>query len=317
MTVRRSCLLLLLLVASPAAARPAWDRQVGRRLDHRPTRAQQRRFAPGPIADGPLSPRAVIAQVKALAAERATSGIKVTFLTPERSPYPILRVDVPAASPTAVRALINAGTHNEEVQQSIPQALAFLDHAVRDKSYRRRFQTTVLIKLSPDGPKLAALPAEERRKTRGKDMNRTFAPRKWIPESRAIRRSLAGQRFDVFVDLHADSDLDGFLVVNESLGARASNWAALSRSLSAMPSASLLDARPKTPVNADYTLSRLGAGRTNASYPGCLDIYVAQHGVPYSFTIETPQRLDVDRQRRGGVRLLRSLLENVRVHGGL
>ena len=40
-------------------------------------------------------------------------------------------------------------------------------------------------------------------------------------------------------------------------------------------------------------------------------------GVPYSFTMETPQKLDPRLQVRGGLRLLRSILDNVRVHGGL
>jgi hypothetical protein len=321
MTSRVSWLLLLLVLAPPpaaarpAAARPAWDREVGRRLEHRPTRSERRRFALGETVDGPLSAHKVIDQIKALGARRAEAGIKVSFLTPERSKYPIVRIDVPAARPNAVRALINAGTHNEEVQQSIPQALAFLEHAARDKGYRSRFQTTMLIKLGPDSPRYAALPAEERRLTRGKDMNRTFAAGHWIPESRAIRRSLAGQPFDVFVDLHADSSLDGFVLVNESVGKHAGQWSMLSRALSAMPTVSLVDAPPKSPVYSDYTLHRLGAGRTPTSFVGCLDAYLAQHNVPYSFTLETPQRLSVERQRQGGVRLLRSILENVRAHG--
>ena len=321
MTSRIAWLTLLLVLAAPTAsarrvaAGPAWDREVGRRLEHRPTRSERRRFALGATVDGPIARQKVLDQIKSLAARRAETGVTVSFLMPERSACPVVRVDLPAARPGAVRALINAGTHGEEVRQSVPQALAFLEHAARDKGYRSRFQTTVLIKLGPDGPEQAALPAEERRLTRGKDMNRTFAAGRWIPESRAIRRSLAGQAFDVFVDLHADSALDGFVLVNESLGANASRWSVLGRALSAMPSVSLVDARPDRPVNADYTLHRLGAGRTPSSFVGCLDTYLARRGVPYSFTIETPQRLSVEQQRRGGVRLLRSILENVRVHG--
>lgn len=305
-------------LASARTSRHAWQREVGRRLGSRASRRQRRRYKLGAIHDAPMAPRAIVSQLEQMA-KRSGSALRVRWLTPKNWSYPVLRVDLPSTGQRPVRALINAGTHGEEVQQSVKQALGLLRFALRDKSFRRRYATTLLIKLNPDDPALAKKPWYIRRWTRYRDLNRSYAPGRWMVESRLIARSLRGQKFDVAVDLHADSDLDGFLLVDGRSDAAKANWPVIGRALSALPNVSLLDAPAKKPIVTGYALSRLGAGIT--PFPehavGCFDTYLADQGVPYSFTMETPQKLDPKLQVRGGLRLLRSILDNVRVHGGL
>ncbi|MCA9667154.1 MAG: hypothetical protein KC503_16260 [Myxococcales bacterium] len=305
-------------LARARTSRPAWQREVGRRLESRASRRQQRRFALGAIHDAPMSPHAIVAQLEQMA-KQPGSGLSLRWLTPKNWSYPVVRVDLPSTGARPVRALINAGTHAEEVQQSIPQALGLLRFALRDKAFRRRYATTVLIKLNPDDPELAKKPWYIRRLTRYRDLNRSYAAGRWMVESRLIARSLRGQKFDVAVDLHADSDLDGFLLVDGRSDAAKANWPVIGRALSALPNVALLDAPRKKPIVTGYALSRLGAGITPFAEHavGCFDTYLADRGVPYSFTMETPQKLDPRLQVRGGLRLLRSILDNVRVHGGL
>ena len=64
-----------------------------------------------------------------------------------------------------------------------------------------------------------------------------------------------------------------------------------------------------------YAMHTLG-GATSSNH-GTFKDYMRERGATYSYTLEYPRLADPARQQQGIIKLLRSSMENVRVHGRL
>lgn len=127
------------------------------------------------------------------------------------------------------------------------------------------------------------------------DVNRTFLPRKWSAEARAIREDTQGRHFDRFFDLHGSKE-DGFFVIGDAgdtLPARAMK--ALPKWLRAT----------ENPVNPVYTLNE--HGQATSTNEGTLRLFMASKGTR-AYTVEYPRRASPRWQAQGMRRLVDSLI---------
>lgn len=292
--------LLGLLPASPAPAapsgRPAWQRDVGRRNSHRPNRSERKRLRWGGKRDVRITGRDV---TRALGKLGKKAGVKVSIIGKTAGNFPLYRVDIKGASrggKRPLKVLISAGVHGNEVG-GVATAIKLVQRAARGQGLRRRFDITVLPMVNASG---------QRENTNGKDLNRSFQNGKWTAESAAIRNSLRGQHFDLFVDLHG-AKRHGFFLIRGNDDGNISR-----RILSAMETGALLDAAPGTRASGPYKLHALGAAMTTT--PGTFKGYMSKR-VPYSYTLEYDRTLPPARQLQGNLKLLRSTLNNVARHG--
>jgi predicted deacylase len=194
-----------------------------------------------------------------------------------------------------LRVLVSGGVHGDE-PTGARVALEWVEHVLAHPSLRERVAFTVLPVVNPSG-----LANHQRKNAQGQDLNRAF-PEGSI-ETSAIARSLRGDPFDLFLDLHGTLE-SGFMLIRggDDRGMSA-------RILRAMPAASLLGQAER----ATYTLHQLGGA--TSSNAGTFKQLMRDRGTPYAYTIEYPRRLPSEMQRRGLLRLLRAAVENVRVHG--
>ena len=291
-------LLALLPASAPAApgARPAWDRDVGRRNSHRANRAERKRLRWGGKKDVRITGRDVSRAVSRLGKK---AGVKVSVIGQTAGQFPLYRVDIkgqPRGVQRPLKVLISAGVHGNEVG-GVATALKLAERAVKDKGLRRRFDITVLPMVNASG---------QRRSAGGEDLNRCFRNGKWTGETAAIRDSLRGQKFDLFVDLHGARRHGHFLIRGRDDGTISR------RILSAMETGALLDATPGTRKSGPYKLHALGAAMTTT--PGTFKGYMSKR-VPYTYTLEYDRTLPPARQLQGNLKLLRSTLYNVARHG--
>ncbi len=306
-------LALVLLVASSGAAEArqrreavalrerwshGWDREVGRRLAQGPPDRRERRLL-GEPRQVPLDEATTLRRIESLG-ER---GARVTRFGSAADGLPLYRVDLPCepprGGPAPLRVLISAGVHGNETVGPAA-ALALIERALHDRHLRTRFRITVLPLLNRVGA---------RRTPDGLDLNREAHEGSPVPTMQAIAGTLAGERYDLFVDLHGAAGKDGFFLI------RAADDGLLSRrSLGAMRTSALLDAPPASPSVGVYQLHALGGAGTDTE--GTLKSFMASRGAPLSYTLEAPGRLSPERQVQGMVKLLRSVLDNTARHGG-
>ena len=274
---------------------PAWDRDVGRRNSHRPNRAERRRLRWGGKKDVICTGKDV---TRAMGQLGRKAGVQVSVIGRTAGRFPLYRVDIkgkPKGGKPPLKVLISAGVHGNEVG-GVATALALAERATRDKGLRG-FDITVLPMVNASG---------QRRNAGGLDLNRCFRNGKWTSESAAIRDSLRGQRYDLFVDLHG-ARRHGFFLIRGQKDGNISR-----RILSAMETGALLDAAPGTRASGPYQLHTLGGAMTTT--PGTFKGYMSRR-VPYSYTLEYDRTLPPARQLQGNLKLLRSTLYNVAKHG--
>jgi hypothetical protein len=270
-----------------------------RALAHRISRRQRERLTfDGKVRDVPTSAAQVTARIEAL---RQDPGARVRRIGTGRFGNPIFRIDVPAAGQPrghkALRVLVSSWLHgNEPVGPEA--ALRLVDRALRKKDFRRRFDLSVIVKVDP---------WKTRERPDGVNLNRRFLAGLWTAETRAIRRAVAGESFDLAVDLHGTTR-DGFFLIRGRDDGKLSR-----RILGAMKTAALLDASPQDPRRGPYNLHSLG-GASSAT-AGTFKGYMASQGVPYSYTLEAPRSLAPRLQVDGMFKLLRSTLDNVARYG--
>lgn len=306
---------LLVALGAEARGRPAWDREVGRRQGHHPSRQERRRLAFDAVQDIPTSAAQVIKSIEGLKARFEQQGGKnaprVTRLSHDRAQYPIYKIDIPAVGrPTRgkrpTRVLVSSWIHGDE-PVGPATALKLVDLTLRKKNMRRDFDLSVLVKV--DRFMTRNTPAR-RNHPDGVNQNRAFAKGKWSTETKVMRKAVKGQKYDLFVDLHADTE-PGFFMIWEADKGRVTG-----RALSAMKTGALLDATPKNHWVGDYNFHMLG-GATTEGLAGCFDRFMARKGVPYSYTMEAPRTVPPAQQVQGMLKLLRSTMYNVARHGKL
>lgn len=314
---------LALLLPAVAEARkpahlPAWEREVGRRQGLQLSRRQQRRLDYGPqsadeskrvVRDIPISAAKTIRSLEALkasfAGQAGKTAPRVTLLTQPDARYPVYKIDIPAQGrprdgKRPVRVLVSSWIHGDE-PVGPTTALQLVDYSLRKKNMRRDFDLSVVIKVDRFGT---------RNTPDGVNLNRAFADGKWTPETAAIRDAVSKNNYDLFMDLHADTE-PGFFAIWE-----ADRAGITGRALSAMRTGALLDATPKNHWVGDYNFHMLG-GATTEGLAGCFDRFMARKGTPYSYTLEAPRTLSPAQQVRGMLKLVRSTMYNVARHGKL
>jgi hypothetical protein len=334
-----ACLTGVEVAQARVPAAHAWQRDI--RRDSRPTRLERKRFRWGGNQDQQVTVQQVERQIQALS-KKHPGQLKVSVMGHVKDgigsrskTLPLYRVDLGSGKSKGpkgkrpLRVLIAGGVHGNE-PTGVRTAMAFVDKALRDKGLRDgSFQITVLPMVNPTGCK-----ALTRFNSQGKDVNRSWCKGKWTPEARAVKRSLKGQSYDLFIDLHG-ANKPGFFAF------RAANDGNLSgRILSAMHGETLLDVNRWAPKGdrfaAGYYLHALGAvestrwrremppkhklliGAARASSGDSgrdFEKFMHDRGTPYCYTLEYPRRLAPQRQVQGMLKLLRSTLHNVARHG--
>lgn len=266
------------------------------------SRQTRRRVRYGKKTDRRIEPRQVAKKLQRMVAEhRDLSLERIGHVGMD----PLLKLHLPAKIDARrrrpLRVLIAAGVHGNE-PSGVPALMAYLERALRDGGIRSRFDLTLLPMVNPAG-----LRAGTRHNAQGKDENRSFTAGKWSAASAAIRRSLKGEDFDLFVDLHGTFRHGHFLI-------RGSDDGSLSqRALRAIAGPRLLTAKSKgSPQVGPYALHTLGGATSNN--PGTFKGHMLAQGVPLSYTLEYSRLLPPKQQVRDTLKLLRSLLDNAYAH---
>jgi hypothetical protein len=310
----------VLWVEAPAEARRskhsrAFDRAPDSRLAPRYlSKRTRKRFSFGAKQDVRVDVRANNRRLEQLA-KRHPDTIKLTRLGVYGG-EPIYRVDVAAKTAqlrkgrkgrkgkrgrAPLKVLLASGVHGNE-PTGVHTTMKLLDDLLRKPSLRSRYAVTIVPMVNPSG-----LAAMNRKNDREADLNRRFAKGKFSPETAAVARSLRGERYDLFVDLHGAAR-NGFFLIRRDDDRKLSG-----RILAAMPSASLLSAKKGERAVGPYGLHSLGGAQTNTggTFKGFMDASKARH----SYTLEYPRRLSPRKQSAGLMKLLRSTLDNVYRHG--
>lgn len=263
------------------------------------TRAERRRFR---WSRKKQDPHVSVSGVNRQLVELAKAHPQLVTLTriAQIGRDPVYRVDI-KGSATAKRMLVTAGVHGNE-PTGVLTAMDLIDRALRDPSLRQRAQLTVIPMVNPSG-----LRAKTRYSADQLDINRTFRNGKWRTESLAVARSVAGERYELAIDLHGAAKHGFFLIRNHD------DKGMSSRILSAMTTALLMGGRRITARVGNYTLDAPGAA--TSSNPGTLKGYLGSLGARYAYTLEYSRKLAPELQRRGLLRLLRSAIDNVAAHG--
>jgi hypothetical protein len=243
--------------------------------------------------------RRVDGQIRGIQA-LAEKGAKVTLLSRPGAQYPLYRIDIPAKDPRPGKqpAKIGVLTQLHGNEETLPVALRLGTYALSHPTFQQQNDLSIFVKVERFGT---------RETPRHIDQNRRFAPGKWTTVTRTLRDALKGKTFDLFLDLHADSDLPAAVVVNESKAA--DSWKVISRGLRGIPTKQLLRAPRGGPTLVrDYDLRFPGAGATPSSeFSGCADQFMGKR-TPYSFTVEAPANVLTKRQERQMTRLVRGLI---------
>ena len=131
----------------------------------------------------------------------AAAGLDLqSFPVPEIG-LELLRVRIPSAGAASRRLFLAAGVHGDE-PAAVTAVLQFLEERRREQYPGIDF--TIYPCVNPDG-----FDAGTRENATGDDINRSFHG-EGTPESRALRRSLEGNRFDYWIDAHEDYAEDGY-----------------------------------------------------------------------------------------------------------
>jgi len=294
---------LLSTLGEPAFARPrALLRPIGQ--GKAMSRAQRRRLRFSDLVDRRVTPAIVGSQLRRLQ-KKHPERIKLSTIGQAHG-EPLYRVDVASSrgkrGKKPLRVLVSAGVHGNE-PAGVEAALRLVERAVKDKGMQRNFSITVMPMVNPEG-----LMRNQRKNIVGQDVNRTFRPGKWSLESKAVRRSLAGEKYDLFVDLHGAQGKGFFLIRGKDDGGLSA------RILRPMENHALLNSAAPDGKVGPYRLHTLGGATSNN--PGTFKGFMLdKHNARYSYTLEYPRTLPPDRQVNGLFKLLRSTLYNVRQHG--
>jgi predicted deacylase len=290
---------LLLSLAGPAAAHPAWQRPA---VAAAKTKRQQKRFAYGAVKDPTVALASAYARLHALAGDEAGKMQVSTYGQVGAQPLVMVRLPAqprPGGKPP-LRVLVSAGVHGDE-PSGVLAAVEWISAAMKDRGLRERFDIVVLPAVNPTG-----LVAQTRVTDGGQDVNRTFPAaggQPSSPESQAVHAALGEQTFDLFVDLHGARSQGFFLIRGKDDGPVSG------KILSAMASPALMG-----PSHSDsYAMHTLGGATSSNS--GTFKDYMRDRGARYSYTLEYPRLADPAQQKKGIMKLLRSAMENVRVHG--
>lgn len=289
-----------LIGLATAGAHPAWKRAP---IASNKTQRQQKRFAYGAIKDPEVALAGAYAKLDALGAAHA-DRLEVSSYG-QVGGQPLVMVRLPAigrrpGSKPPLRVLVSGGVHGDE-PSGVLAAVDWIEAAMKDKGVRKRFEIVVLPAVNPTG-----LVAATRVTGAGQDVNRTFPAGTQAassPEAAAISKALGEQPFDLFVDLHGARSQGFFLIRGKDDGPVSG------KILSAMASPALMGPSH----SQSYAMHTLGGA--SSSNQGTFKDYMRERGARYSYTLEYPRGADPAQQRRGVIKLLRSAMENVRVHG--
>ena len=208
------------------------------------------------------------------------------------------------------KLLILGGVHSGTEKTGFEAATRFVEKAAADSTLRAKFDITVIPLVNP-----TALVLGTRENAKGVDINRTFTPAKYQPESKVLAEWLKGRAFDASLDLHTAGDpgRDGFFLIRGTkdggLGARM---------MQALPKAALLDAKGK-PGEArvgPYILYGVGLSEIESIKHTTMDL-LREQGTRYVYTFEAPTRADPRVQVELTERFVMSALNNIRAHGKL
>lgn len=292
--------LLTLFIWGPLNAAPLKRSPV--RKKHQFSQSEKRRYHFTKEQDIKIQVTRVNSQLEQLA-KQYPDRIKLKKLTQYQG-HPIYRVDVAAIknqrqkkAPTKV--LLTSGVHGNE-PTGVKTTISFLNRLAKSKTLRSRFEVSFIPMINPTG-----LNQLERYNDRGIDLNRSFKLGEYTKETKAVVRSLKGQRFDLAVDLHGAGSSKGFFLIGAKDDGDMST-----RILSAMPSVSLLAQSPSK--KSVYQLKSLGAATTLTK--GTLKGFLLNKA-KYSYTLEYPRTIAPKKQAKGMMRILRSALNNVRANG--
>ena len=308
----RRTLLCLLLVATaapfgpgPVQAKPrAAARERERDRTSHLSRRQRRRLPWGAKRDPRLDVHRTARELSRLARQHPQAMRLRTI--GHADGLPLLRVDLDGGARRRsgrgkLRVLVAAGVHGNE-PTGVLAAMQLVRRALRGRrsGLLERFALTVLPMVNPGG-----LAARTRYNRAGHDVNRSFRPGRWTPESRAVARAIAGERFDLFVDLHG-SFRDGHFLI------RGGDDGALSRRILRALQSNLLLSGPRGADGAraigPYRLHTLGG--VTSDTPGTFKGFMKARGTPLSYTAEYARTLPPKQQLRGLFKLLRSTLNN-------
>lgn len=297
--------------AGESLARRSWDRPVGHRLQKYATHKESRP-RPYKLQDIPASAKEIERQILALDDHPAVQIKRITSLD---ALFPIYRIHLAASrSPRGsrkgktrrpMRVLMDGWLHGDEPvgAYTIP---AFVKWALKHKSYRERFDTTLYVKLDSSG---------ERDTPAGKNLNRCFENGKWTTETRAIRDTLDPRRYDLFLGLHGSGGgAPGSWLIRGNDDGNMSR-----RILGAMATNKLWDVPPAERTVAsevckcDFSFHSLGGVTSNST--GTFKWYMSQRQTPYSYTLEVPRNLIPRQQIQTSLKLIRSAIFNVEKHG--
>ena len=228
--------------------------------------------------------------------------------------HPLVRIDMgpgarPGASGRPLKVLITAGVHGDE-NIGIKSTLQFMHWVQSKPALRDNYQFTIVPNINPTGLELRT-----RRTATDVDLNRAFQADHFVYESQRVKTALAGEHFDVAIDMHA-SGKNGFFLIRGG-----DDQGLAKRALRAMPAASLLAPNRATLAAHEdrdkargrisvYDLYTLGGAQTQTA--GTLKGFMQQHGARNAYTLETPRRLPLKLQLKGTMKLLAATLEAAR-----
>lgn len=144
----------------------------------------------------------VLARIEALDAIHADAAIRTeAAILGDATGHDMWRVQFGANGSARRRVLITSGVHGDE-PAGVEAVLQFLEQMAPE--YVRHYQFFVIPCVNPSGYE-----ANTRVNGAGQDINRAMSDDDVI-ESVTLRRAIAGQRFDLFFDLHEDYEATGF-----------------------------------------------------------------------------------------------------------
>lgn len=207
--------------------------------------------------------------------------------------HPIPWVHLPAlVQPPKLRVLVTGGVHGKE-GAGPAAALLWLEQVLAEPQLRREVEFTVIPCVCPTG-----YVNRTRKNGGGVNLNRLFGDGLAVPpEVAVVRGALTERPYDLAIDLHASKSAgrEGFFVLHR--GAEEPAKAALSQFSKKHP---VLD-------RATELYAQEAPGLYRSQNHGTLKDYLGEHGVPYSYTVESPALLEYEKQVVGLADLIRSL----------
>jgi len=209
-------------------------------------------------------------------------------------PIHALRITDPGEGPK-LKVLITAGVHGNE-PCGPGAAMLMIDQLLADPELLQGLDVTILPALNPRG-----LIAKSRRTPEDVDLNRVYGTDGAPEEARIAAGYLAGQRYDLAMDLHS--------------GAKKRNgfWA-LHRNAADLLTPALRNLGQRWPLlsgdTKPYTMSSPGVGTSKNR--STLKDFIFNEGTPRTATLEAPGSVDYLQQVLGENAMMHSIVAELR-----